>query len=70
MTLTDEGARTVDELNRTLDEHANQLLSSLSGRDRAAVENSLLLLLKALREDTAAGCCLPAADRKELTSCR
>jgi len=70
VTLTAEGERTVAELNRTLDEHANQLLSSLGERERAAVENSLLLLMKALREDTAATCCLPAGERKDLSSCR
>jgi DNA-binding MarR family transcriptional regulator len=70
VTLTAEGERTVAELNRTLDEHAGQLLGALSGRERAAVESSLLLLLKALREDTAATCCLPAAERKESKPCR
>ena len=70
MTLTAEGERTVDDLNRALDEHAGQLLGSLSERERAAVESSLLLLLKALREDTAATCCLPVAERKESKSCR
>jgi DNA-binding MarR family transcriptional regulator len=69
VTLTAEGARTVKALNRTLDEHANELLASLSERERTAVENSLLLLLKALREDTAATCCLPAPERKESRSC-
>ncbi|MES2956682.1 MAG: MarR family transcriptional regulator [Pseudomonadota bacterium] len=67
--LTDEGARTVQELNQTLDSHAEQLLSSLSERERSAVEHSLLLLLKALREDTAANCCLPMPERKESKSC-
>ena len=70
VTLTAEGQRTVLELNRTLDEHADQLLGSLGERERAAVRNSLLLLMKALREDTAATCCLPPAERKESTSCR
>jgi hypothetical protein len=56
-------------LNRTLDEHANELLASLSERERTAVENSLLLLLKALREDTAATCCPPAPEGKESRSC-
>jgi DNA-binding MarR family transcriptional regulator len=67
VTLTAEGERTVAELNRTLDEHANQLLGSLGERERAAVENSLLLLMKALREDTAATCCAPAGERKDLS---
>jgi DNA-binding MarR family transcriptional regulator len=69
VTLTDEGVRTVDDLNQTLDAHAEQLLGSLSTRERAAVESSLLLLMKALREDTAANCCLPPPERKETKSC-
>jgi len=69
VTLTDEGIHTVDELNRTLDTHAEQLLGSLNTRERAAVENSLLLLMKALHEDTAANCCLPPPERKENRSC-
>ena len=59
VTLTADGERTVRELNQTLDDHAQQLLASLSERERAAVETSLLTLLKALREDPAATCCLP-----------
>jgi DNA-binding MarR family transcriptional regulator len=59
VTLTADGERTVRELNQTLDEHAQQLLASLSERERAAVEASLLTLLNALREDAAANCCLP-----------
>jgi DNA-binding MarR family transcriptional regulator len=59
VTLTADGERTVRELNQTLDEHARQLLASLSERERAAVETSLLTLLNALREDAAANCCLP-----------
>jgi DNA-binding MarR family transcriptional regulator len=69
VTLTGEGERTVAELDRTLDEHAAELLGALGASERAAVENSLLLLMKALREDTAATCCLPAAERKESRSC-
>jgi DNA-binding MarR family transcriptional regulator len=65
VTLTADGVSRVVELNRTLDSHAEELLSSLSDRERVAVENSLLLLMKALQEDTAANCCLPAAERKE-----
>ncbi|HEV8691050.1 MAG TPA: MarR family transcriptional regulator, partial [Ideonella sp.] len=68
--LTDEGVRTVRELNQTLDSHAEQLLGSLSERERSAVEHSLLLLMKALREDTAANCCLPTPERKESRSCK
>lgn len=59
VTLTADGERTVRELNATLDAHAEQLLGRLGERERAAVENSLLPLLKALREDQAANCCLP-----------
>jgi DNA-binding MarR family transcriptional regulator len=69
VTLTADGERTVADLNRTLDEHADNLLSSLDERERAAVEHSLMLLMKALREDTAATCCLPAPERKESKSC-
>jgi DNA-binding MarR family transcriptional regulator len=69
VTLTDDGERTVHELNATLDQHAEQLLSSLSDKERTAVQNSLLILMKALREDTAANCCLPPAERKEPKCC-
>lgn len=69
VTLTDDGERTVHELNATLDKHAEQLLTSLSDKERAAVQNSLLILMKALREDTAANCCLPPAERKESKCC-
>jgi len=69
VTLTGEGVRTVDDLNRTLDAHSEQLLGSLTARERAAVESSLLLLMQALREDTAANCCLPPPERKDTGSC-
>ena len=65
VTLTADGERTVAALDRTLDEHAEKLLETLNERERAAVENSLLLLMKALREDAAAMCCLPLGERKE-----
>ena len=65
VTLTADGERTVRELNQTLDDHAQQLLASLSERERAAVETSLLTLLKALREDPAATCCGPAPTPRE-----
>ena len=65
VTLTADGERTVGALNRNLDEHADKLLETLNERERAAVENSLLLLMKALREDAAAMCCLPLGERKE-----
>ena len=58
VTLTADGERTVHELNRRLDEHAESLLASLNARERDAVETSLLTLLKALRQDPAAMCCL------------
>jgi hypothetical protein len=65
VTLTGDGARTVQRLNQTLDAHAAQLLGSLSERDRSTVEHSLTLLMQALREDTAANCCLPTPVRKD-----
>ena len=67
--LTAAGKRRVRELNATLDGHAAQLLASLSERDRESVNRSLLLLLKVLRTDKSATCCLPASERKE-SSCR
>jgi DNA-binding MarR family transcriptional regulator len=72
VTLTADGVRTVNELNQTLDDHATQLLGSLSERDRATVEKSLLLLMQALRKDTAANCCLSppeSKDTKDTKSC-
>jgi len=72
VTLTADGVRTVNELNDTLDTHAEQLLRRLGERNRAAVEKSLLLLLQALREDQAVNCCLPppeAKDVKDKPSC-
>ena len=70
VTLTDDGVRTVQELEQALDSHAEQLLSALSERERSTVEHSLLLLMKALREDTAANCCLPAPERKDSRPCK
>jgi DNA-binding MarR family transcriptional regulator len=69
VTLTDDGERTVRELSATLDQHAEQLLSSLGEKERAAVQNSLLILMKALREDTAANCCIAPPDRKDCKPC-
>ncbi|MBI3348502.1 MAG: winged helix-turn-helix transcriptional regulator [Burkholderiales bacterium] len=57
--LTADGERTLRELNQTLDDHAASLLAALSPRERDTVETSLLTLLKALRADPAATCCLP-----------
>jgi DNA-binding MarR family transcriptional regulator len=70
VTLTSAGETRVRALNRSLDRHAERLLSTLSERERAGVEKSLLLLLKVLREDTdIAACCAPATN-KESRSCR
>jgi len=41
----------------------------LAVRERTAVENSLLLLMKALRDDSAANCCLPPPQAKDTRSC-
>ena len=68
VTLTVDGERTLHELNATLDRHAEGLMAKLSERDRAAVEKSLQILMKALREDEAM-CCLPPPDAKDIKSC-
>ncbi len=60
--LTPEGHRTVAELNRTLDEHAEQLLGHLPAAQQALIQQSLTSLLQALRDDTAATCCLPVSN--------
>ncbi|KRA14204.1 MAG: MarR family transcriptional regulator [Pseudomonadota bacterium] len=49
--LTDEGLQSVNDCNAALDAHAAQLLACLGERDRAAVERSLLILLKVMRQD-------------------
>jgi DNA-binding MarR family transcriptional regulator len=67
VTLTQDGLRTAEELNRTLDVHAESLLGPLGERDRQAVEDALTLLMQLLREDAAANCCLPPTHRKEPT---
>lgn len=67
--LTPAGAARVEELNRTLDGHAEQLLATLSEGERGSLNHSLLLLLKVLRADDSAMCCLPTADRQESSSC-
>lgn len=69
VTLTPAGERTVEELNRTLDDHAEQLLTGLNARQRAALEASLTILIDALRTDNAANCCLPAASKRGPASC-
>ncbi|WP_128003347.1 MarR family winged helix-turn-helix transcriptional regulator [Piscinibacter defluvii] len=60
VTLTADGEERVRELNATLDNHAARVLEHLSERDRASVEKSLLILLKALREDIDIASCCPA----------
>jgi DNA-binding MarR family transcriptional regulator len=51
VSLSARGKRRVRELNRTLDEHAEKVLGSLSLDERLMVNQSLALLLRALRED-------------------
>lgn len=67
VTLTADGDERVRELNVTLDSHAARVLEQLGERDRATVEKSLLLLLKALREDVDIASCCPVAPAKALT---
>lgn len=67
VTLTADGEGRVRELNATLDNHASRVLDQLNERDRATVEKSLLLLLKALREDVDIASCCPAPQTKALT---
>jgi DNA-binding MarR family transcriptional regulator len=69
VTLTSEGKRTVKALNRTLDSHTDELLSGLNARERATVTASLEVLLKALRVDPAATCCLPSPTKSRSNSC-
>lgn len=73
VTLTADGEARVRELNATLDNHAARVLEHLSERDRATVEKSLLILLKALREDIDIASCCPAprapARTKDRKSC-
>ena len=73
VTLTADGEARVRELNATLDNHAARVLEHLSERDRATVEKSLLILLKALREDIDIASCCPAprapARTKDKQSC-
>jgi DNA-binding MarR family transcriptional regulator len=67
VTLTDAGERTVSELDKALDAHAEGLLQSLDEPERRSVENALSLLMVLLREDPAATCCLPPTHRKDPT---
>lgn len=69
VSLTAAGRRRVRELNATLDDHAQQLLEGLTDRERESVNRSLLLLLKVLRTDKSATCCLPAPERKDSSCC-
>ncbi len=73
VTLTADGESRVRELNATLDNHAARVLDQLNERDRATVEKSLLLLLKALREDVDIASCCPVpqtqAPIKDSKSC-
>jgi DNA-binding MarR family transcriptional regulator len=71
VTLTADGVARARELNATLDNHAAQVLEKLNERDRAMVEKSLTLLLKALREDIDIAACCPAAapPKKDRKSC-
>jgi len=70
VSLTAAGKRRVKDLNATLDGHAEQLLGTLSDRDRSEVQRALLVLLKALRQDSSATCCLPVSERRRESSCR
>lgn len=67
VTLTADGADRVRELNATLDNHAARVLDQLDEHDRAKVEHSLLLLLKALRQDIDIAACCPAPQAKATT---
>jgi len=69
VTLTAVGRQRVKALNATLDGHAEQLLATLGERDRKEVDRALLVLLKVLRQDTSANCCLPPPEGRE-RSCR
>ena len=73
VTLTTAGKRRVKELNATLDGHAEQLLAALGERDRREVDHALLVLLKVLRQDRSATCCLPpsrsSTERKDSSCC-
>jgi DNA-binding MarR family transcriptional regulator len=79
VTLTAAGRRRVKALNATLDGHADRLLAGLGEQDRQQVRHALLVLLKQLRQDPSATCCMPtsgtrasasASDRKEPSPCR
>ncbi|QPF76829.1 MarR family transcriptional regulator [Roseateles sp. DAIF2] len=63
--LSPAGAARVSRLNNLLDGHAAQLLATLHPAQREQIEASLLLLLKTLRADPSATCCLPAGERSK-----
>lgn len=63
--LSPAGEARVSELNRLLDGHAEQLLATLPAAQRESVQTALLLLLKTLRADRSAMCCLPASERNK-----
>ncbi|MCU7369698.1 MarR family transcriptional regulator [Paucibacter sp. O1-1] len=63
--LSPAGEARVSELNGLLDGHAEQLLATLAAPQREAVQTALLLLLKTLRADHSAMCCLPASERNK-----
>jgi DNA-binding MarR family transcriptional regulator len=67
VTLTADGEDRVRELNATLDNHAARVLEQLDERERAGVEKSLRLLLKALREDVDIPSCCPTPRRRPST---
>ena len=69
LSLTSAGRQRVKQLGSTLDDHAAQLLGSLSERERADVQHALIVLLKVLREDRSATCCLPSPERKKDPPC-
>jgi DNA-binding MarR family transcriptional regulator len=70
VTLTAAGRRRLKTLNRTLDDHAAQLLQALDARDRATVQRALVIVRQALRADTSAGCCPSPPERRKESSCR
>lgn len=55
--LTAAGKRRVKDLNANLDDHAGQLLASLTEREREQIRRSLKILLTALRANRSAACC-------------
>lgn len=64
VTLTPEGKAQADELNRSLNAHARQVLKPLSAAERELVAQALPLLLRALREEVdIPNCCTPLEGR-------